>query len=138
MFSNYSQIELRVLAALANKQLEAMREDAAGMGEATDLRCHCGGVMHKFDPTRAQFEKLQKEMGKPRYSRRKRQAKKNHRKWRESQGSKMFLAAALARPLRNPMGFRCAACGAHEGFYGMMARSMFKIEPLPPGAKAVY
>jgi hypothetical protein len=77
-----SGISLDVLERIIQMPLVS---DDKGMGEPTQFRCHCGGVMHRFDPTVVHFERLIKEMGKPRYSRRKRQAKKNHKKWRESQ-----------------------------------------------------
>jgi hypothetical protein len=117
----------------------AMRPDTTvGIGEATEFTCHCGGVMHRFDPTRSEYERLKKELGQPRYSRRKRQAKKNQRKWRQKAGFRAMLLFAMARPLRNPMGFICAKCGSRRGFYQMMAEGMFQIQPMPEGAKPVY
>lgn len=133
------EIEKSKLVEEMLKFQQSFSEDLdLGMGEPTEFKCHCGGIMYHFDPTRSNFESLKREVGRPRYSRRKRQAKKNLKKWRESQGFKTFLLAALARPLRNPMGYRCASCGRREGFYSMMAKVMFKIEPMPSPPPGVF
>ena len=128
-----------VAKILVQRQAEfAARPDTTvGIGEATEFTCHCGGVMHRFDPTKAEYERLKKEMGQPRYSRRKRQAKKNCKRWRQKAGFRAFMLLALARPLRNPMGFICKECGSREDFYSRMAKSMFKVEPMSEGAKLI-
>lgn len=113
-------------------------QDSAGMGKATEFRCHCGGVFHRFDPFRAHLERLRKEMGKPRFSRKKRQSKKNHKKWRKTQEANAFLTAAMVHPIRCPMSFKCGSCGTMRGFYSMMAHAMFSVEPMPQGGLACY
>ena len=112
--------------------------DKASLGEATEFRCHCGGVMHRYDPTKRMRAEAEKKAGKPRYSRRKRQMKKNVKRWRQSKQFDALLLACLVTPLRNPMGFMCSECGSREGFYSMMAKSMFQIQPMPEGAKVIY
>lgn len=134
-----AEVDLQIVAAMAQKELDAMKaDDKQGIGEPTDLKCTCGGTMHRFDPTKGQYERLKKELGNPRYSRRKRQMKKNRKNWRKKAGFRAFLLAAIVRPLRNLMGFVCIECGSRRGFYDMMAKSMFRIEPMPEGAKLVY
>jgi len=127
-----------VVKTLVRKQAEFAADTTVGIGEATGFTCHCGGTMHQFDPTKAEYERLKKELGNPRYSRRKRQRKKNAKKWRAKAGFRAFLLCSLARPLRNPMGFICIKCGSRQGFYQMMAKSMFRIEPMPEGATPFY
>jgi hypothetical protein len=51
---------------------------------------------------------------------------------------RLILLACLVTPLRNPMGFMCIDCGSRQGFYSMMAKSMFQIQPMPEGAKVIY
>lgn len=124
-----------IVKAMVQRQAEfAARPDSTvGVGEATEFACRCGGVMHRFDPHRVEYERLKKEAGRPRYSRRKRQAKKNAKKWREKLSARLFLTATLVRPLRSPMGFVCIQCGSRQGFYQMMAKSMLQIEPVYGG-----
>jgi hypothetical protein len=90
------------------------------IGEATKFICHCGGTMHWYDPLKPEYERLKKELGNPRYSRRKRQAKKNCKKWRQKAGFKAFMCVVMVRPLRAPMSFICVKCGARQGFYSDM------------------
>lgn len=107
------------------------------LGEATEFVCHCGGTMHRFDPVGHKAREDLKKCGKPRYSRRKRQAKKNHKAWKKKHERVLWMSA-LMMPLRHPMSFKCATCGVREGFYSMMAKAMFRIQPMPEGAKVVY
>lgn len=136
LFGNIDKEKI-IQAAIAN-QAKLAEETKEGLGEPTEFKCHCGGTMHRFDSSARMYNQIKKEAGKPRYSKKKRQAKKNHKIWAAKHKSKLLLAATLARPLRNPMGFACGKCGAREGFYGMMAKSMFRVEPMPEGAKAIY
>lgn len=107
------------------------------LGEATEFVCFCGGQFHRWDPVGYKAQQEIAKCGKPRYSRRKRQAKKNHKKWRAKHEHVLWMSALLM-PLRHPRSFKCAKCGVREGFYGMMAKNLFRIEPMPEGAKAVY
>lgn len=50
---------------------------------SAELICSCGGTLSKSN-NRELLVKLVEDMGNPRYSRRKRQIKKNHKKWVKS------------------------------------------------------
>lgn len=108
------------------------------IGDSTVFSCpNCNGVIHKYEPNRPEFERLKKQVGRPRYSRRKRQAKKNVETWRRKVMESLFLAASLVYPLR-PRLFICVECKQVQNLYDLVGKSMFKIEPLPGVAEAVY
>ena len=102
------------------------------LGEKTNFVCHCGGTMHRFDPIGHQVKQRIQACGKPRYSKKKRYQKKFAKQWSNRNSATLILASVL--PLRHPMGFRCAKCGHTEGFYSMMAKFMFHIEPMTGSA----
>jgi len=45
---DYSQEKLRIAASIMARCQEEMAEARPQMGEATDLKCHCGGTMHRW------------------------------------------------------------------------------------------
>jgi len=136
MFKIDSSLKQNLINAMIANQEKAVNEIKTTLGEPTDFKCHCGGIMHRRSD-KAKIEKLRKELGRPRYSRKKRQIKKNHKKWLEKNKSILFLNI-LVSPLRSQMGFVCASCGVNQGFYTMMAKAMFPIEQMPQGAVLFY
>jgi len=121
-----------VLAAYQKTKVdqEIKTEKEFDLGEPTEFKCECGGIMHKFDATKAHCNELEQKAGKPRHANKKRQIKKNYKKWKQSDKYTSYLCSIMVRPLRNPQGFKCALCGKHEGFYSMMGKNIFKIESI--------
>jgi hypothetical protein len=62
--------------------------------------------------------------------------KKQFKTWIET--SRPIRMLHLVMGAARPMGYRCASCKRHVGFYQAIGRNCFKIEPLPPGALAIY
>ena len=107
-------------------------------GEPTDFKCpRCQGAMVA---TRMRSETIEAvvdiSVGPPPKHRKKRIRKKLLKRYEERRQAAR-LAVDFMRAMAKPS-FVCIACRFTEGFYGAVARNIFQIEPLPPGAMPVY
>lgn len=106
------------------------KEDA---GRATSMTCTCGGTLHEdAGATKRARELAEKAVSRPRH-RKRRILKKRLKAWE----AKVRLVAAVSRPMLRP-GYICGSCGLRSGFYSAIGRNLFKVEPLPSRAAAIY
>jgi len=94
----------------------------------TELKCSCGALL-------VEFRRVLLPRG-PQTHRKKRITKKWRKRW-EKENRHLILASSMMGLLQRPA-YRCAQCGKEEGFYSVMGRNLFTVEPMPPGALAVY
>jgi hypothetical protein len=99
------------------------------LGEATKLRCQCGGVLHQA--------KREVPIPKgPRWSRNRRIRRKLLKRWQRDVQFEMVLSCIWERA-RGPS-FACASCGRPASFYQAVAHNMFPVEKMPEGALPYY
>lgn len=124
-----SEVEKQALiaGALASKP----RWPKVTRGEPTGLQCqHCRGVLHmRVVGTEDIFK------GPPR-SRNRRIRKKQLKRWLEE--NRLMLAVHGFMTAQPRGGYICGTCNRSSGFYQAIARNIFLIEPLPPGALPIY
>src|SRR5580692_4450709 len=109
--------EALVTSALERRARE-MNEPITG--PATELKCTCGGVLHK-----RVFPPPPKIRPGPRRSKNRRIRKKQLKRWVQTHG-RLLMGFHMMKMAAHPMGFRCASCKQHVGFYSAIARNMFK------------
>lgn len=118
--------------ALVTRFLDSRPTGEPLTGPPTSLTCTCGGVLHE---RRIPPPKLP-GLG-PRRSRNRRIRKKQLKRWARTHG-RLIMAMHIIRQTSRPMGYRCASCRRHVGFYHAIATNMIKVEPMPPGALPFY
>lgn len=109
-----------------------------GQGQPTSLVCVCGAPlqMHASLGLEALEVVLRGAVGAPPKHRKKRIQKKWMRQYKEK-CRPLILAHAAMNAAGKPI-FVCAKCGARQSFNMAVARNIFKVEPLPPGALPLY
>lgn len=98
----------------------------------TGLRCSCGGNLGKIYYNNNDIKCKLKE---PRYSRRKRQMKKNLKKWQLRENS-IFDCILFVKTVVKPIGssaYKCLNCGKAYSFYAAMLANMFEYKKIKEG-----
>ena len=123
-----------VVAAIIHQDQARRAAAKQNLGSATELRCLCGGILHQ--PHVYQLTEVIRRIAGPRPRHRKRRIqKKLIKRW-----TAKVRMAALPVPL-SPLSLRtliCGQCGGSQGFYSAIARNVFPVEPMPPGATLAY
>lgn len=114
------------------------------LGEATDMKCSCGGVLHRESQAWAQRLRMSlaeaATPNKPPGHRKNRIRKKLRQRYERKRRVFIAWGAAIMAPISRPFGgtYYCASCGKRDGGYAFIARRMFTVEPMPPGALPIY
>lgn len=93
------------------------------------MKCQCGGLLRP-DYTN-HYKSLARLAGPEPNHKKKRIQKKLMKKW-----SRRMATVIVIQPLSRTL--RCSSCKKQQGFYQAIAHNIFKVEPLPPGAAAIY
>jgi hypothetical protein len=107
-------------------------------GEKTNFLCSCGGSFYQYDPIKPSIHFLKKEIGYPRFSRSKRQRKKNIKKWSDSQKHNNYLLTGLINQIINRACFICDKCGIQKGTNQMIGQRLITVQPLLDDVKQIY
>lgn len=129
---NRTMNHLPVLNEMAARQFLYMKLPDEPMGRATELTCTCGGILHE-----RMAPPIPRLKPGPRQSRNRRIRKKQIKKWARAH-ARLIMAMNIIRQTSRPMGYRCASCKRHVGFYEAIGRNVIKIEPMPGGALPIY
>jgi hypothetical protein len=114
-----------ILEALQNKPPTVTEQ-----GSPTSIACpRCRNQeLHRFDPGKTRMGYLKTIAGDPKPSKRKRQRKKNLKKYRSTQAWKNYILAAMIKPIL-PTYLKCPACGYRPNAYSWI-KDCVTIEPL--------
>ena len=127
-----------ILEALLTRQEAYLEEDDNNPQEGgeTELLCSCGGPLVKYEPVRQRIQESIAAVGKQRYASTKRLQKKHHKQWVEKHHQTLMMGLIVGAI--GPPQFRCKSCRRIIGFYETVARNIFRVEPLPPGALPIF
>jgi DNA-directed RNA polymerase subunit M/transcription elongation factor TFIIS len=116
----YREFSAKALAALINNQQEFVEKDHSWLyleGKPTEHTCpECRQFLYQYDPQSVHLSVLKKATGEPKPSQRKRQRKKNLKKWQSTRAWGMYNMALKTEPLISAY-LKCPDCGYQPGVY---------------------